>query len=146
MPKREVQIRNLSDARYARTLSAEVLAATGAYYVCFERYRPTRSLNQNSYYHAVVKMHLWAFLRDGSGDDWTEDDAHEFAKMTWLPVKERIMPNGEVRKVPTSTTELDTGEFAHFTDQICLWLGESGVHVPTPQEYFDANKKDATED
>ncbi len=45
---------------------------------------------------------------------------------------------GEVRKIPRSTTTLDTKEFAVYLDQIIKLVGESGYVVPEPRWYREA--------
>ena len=142
MPKRECQILDMSEPQAKKGLLYQAAEAEGLHYFCLEPYFPKRSLSQNAYWFAVVIPILSQHLREGTGDSsWTNDAAHEFSKMLWLPAKTRKLPDGSEITTPTSSTELSTKEFSTLTDEAILWLGEQGIAVPSPDQYFDTHKR-----
>lgn len=136
MPKRNCQIINMSDAQVVRAKSQALLGAEGLYWFCLEKWHPKRTLAQNAFWWAVVVPRLTMCLQEGYGDNsWDDDSAHLWAKMLWLPVQERKLPDGTTIKLPVSTTKLDLAEFATLIDNATAWLGALGVSVPDSSEY-----------
>lgn len=130
MPKREVQILDTGSELAVNRLVKRIMTATGPWEVYFEPWQPVRTLTQNSYLHAVVYESAAALMSELYGEHISKDQAHEMLKERFLPVKEHVGPDGEVTRIPPTTTTLDTAEFGQYVDKIILWCAEYGVSVP----------------
>jgi len=90
--------------------------------------RKHRSLAANAYLWGVV----YAAASEWSGHD--AEELHEVFKGRFLPVRQVVMPTGELLDAPGSTRELDTEAFSEFVNKVIRWLGEQGVNVPQSSE------------
>lgn len=112
----------------------------GDYLVKFEP-RRKRTLNQNSYYWAVVVPIVKDALRDAGYDDVkTPDDVHMILKSTFLKKQIPNRKTGEFLEVTGSTAELTTKEFREFIDEVGKWCAEYlSVCLPAPgqQSYLN---------
>jgi len=87
-----------------------------------------RSLKANAYLWGVV----YAAASEWSGHD--AEELHEVFKGRFLPMRQVVMPTGELLDAPGSTRELDTEAFSEFMRKVIVWLAEQGVHVPDASE------------
>ena len=97
-----------------------------------EKYRPLRSLNQNSYYHSayVAELSKW------TGE--THKRTHEVLKELYLP-KRMVVFNGKDVVLNGSTRLLNKSEFSEYLMRIDAEFPE--VHFKTPSEAgFISNK------
>lgn len=82
-----------------------------------------RNLQQNRYYHALLKQieeQAWVEGRQYSAEVW-----HEMAKRKFIGFID--LPGGGC--IGQSTTSLSVGEFAEFTSQVEAWASqELGVY------------------
>lgn len=90
--------------------------------------RKHRSLKANAYLWGVV----YAAASEWSGHD--AEELHEVFKGRFLPMRQVVMPTGELLDAPGSTRELDTEAFSEFVNKVIRWLAEQGVHVPDASE------------
>lgn len=98
-----------------------------------QKYRKSRSLNQNNYMWGVVYQHV----ENDTGMD--VDDVHRFCTKKFLTVRTQIVnkKTGEVLEEETirSTTDLDTGEMETYLEQVRrFFLTELGIMIPLPNE------------
>ncbi len=120
--------------------------------ITVEKYRKTRSSNQNQYYWGVVIRYIQAILnRDSPGT--TPQQAHEFCRLEdvgkltdykVISVTEVDFASGlpvQVNYVIThlkSTTKLTTLEFEAYLERVRQWaLKAAGVIIPLPNEDID---------
>lgn len=97
------------------------------------RFRATRSLAQNAYYHAVVLV----YLARHTGMDvavW-----HDMLKVKFLSKEEFVKsPEGIIVEKFTlgdTTRKLDTQEFDDYIERIRLWAAEKlNLYIPVPNE------------
>ena len=93
----------------------------------------TRSLAQNKYYHAVIKVYfhkLWGAVLEGG---LTKDMVHEMLKRNFLPF-EITTPSGKIVTLYRSTKSLSTKEMGEFIDACRgYYLAETGEEIPLPQ-------------
>jgi hypothetical protein len=98
-----------------------------------QKYRKSRSLNQNNYMWGVVYQHV----ENDTGMD--VDDVHRFCTKKFLTVRTQIVnkKTGEVLEEETirSTTDLDTGEMETYLEQVRrFFLTELSIMIPLPNE------------
>lgn len=102
---------------YIETLEGKYVEVT------VRKERSQRSLQQNSYYHAVVvKM-----LSDFTG--YEQDEMHEILKQQFLK-----KVNADGFEFVKSTTKLSTVEFEEYLESIKRWAAMLGCVVPDPNE------------
>lgn len=120
-----------------RNLFAELYE--GKVKITVERYTPSRSNNQNSYYWKVlvngVKKHL-----NRMGNELSEKDVHEYIKRRVCPdlceyTKEVILPDGEIDEVTAySTKHLTTDQFSQLGERVRQWAAANGLQLQLPHE------------
>jgi len=85
---------------------------------------PKRSLDSNRYY--------WAVLGDISeqvvpGKSYEPSIFHEYFKSLFLPEKVIEMPDGGIKLIETSTTDLCQKSFSEYVEKIIKWSLENNV-------------------
>lgn len=98
---------------------------TGKYRLILEKYRVSRSTQQNRYYWAYLTI-----ISKDLGDD--PNSLHEYFKRKHLSPR-FISALGKEIKIPASTTKLSKGEFSDYISAIEL---ECGVPSPNPEELY----------
>jgi len=110
--------------------------------VIFQRKRKRRSDMQNKYYWAVVVPEIVRGMIDLGNEalQMGNNDhvllVHEFLKDTLLDNGVDIIGiEGEMFKMPPSTTRCSTTEFMEFIERARMWAGEKlGINIPGPNE------------
>jgi hypothetical protein len=97
--------------------------------VTVERITRKRSTNQNAYYWSVVVGEI----AKHTGHD--PEQIHELLKTMQSP-KWYLHPATSVQiGIPTSTTRLDTIQFAEYTERCRMWANDFlGLQIPLPGE------------
>jgi len=90
-----------------------------------ERYKKTRSGQQNRYYHGVVLAHI----AEHTGN--STEELHEIFKRMFLP-REFITYKGKEIQIPGSTARLNTLQFTEYIDKIIVEAGSMGISIPPP--------------
>ncbi len=86
-----------------------------------------RSLSQNAYYHAVVVPLVSAHT------GYSKEETHQQLAFRFNP--EMIEVDGEMYKVPGSTSKLNTSQFNEYLESIKQWASEEmGIYIPDPNE------------
>ena len=99
---------------------------------CLDIKRKKRSSAQNRYYFGTVIPIFQEALRETQGDFFSKDEVHEFLKGRFL-YKEMVTDDGEIIKLPKSTTECTTSDMMDYIEE-CRRFGS---------EYFDVNIPEA---
>lgn len=95
--------------------------------------KPNRSTSQNGYYWSVVVPMITEAVNE-YGNEWTNDDTHEFLKSRFNN-REVEMKNGVIVSLPQSTTGMDTAEFSRYIDEVKQWSSVVlGLYIPEPNE------------
>lgn len=129
--KRTVQIIDFNDERASNAVLRNVAKAKGRHYVCLEPVRSIRSLKANSYYWGIVLPYVSPIISELYGESFTDEEAHELLKRTFLPSREVTNhETGETVELTSTTTNKDSKEFAEYVDKIILFCAENGVAVP----------------
>src|SRR5690606_1528400 len=98
--------------------------------------RKSRSNPQNQYYWGIVVPTVQAGIND-FGNAFSVKDTHEFLKKEFN-YSDVECKEGYFIKMPNSTTEMDTIEFADYLDKIKAFSIEVlGVRIPEPNEHFE---------
>ena len=127
-------ILDLSVADNKRRLLSAVGVMSGVWEVDIRPRRDTRTLRQNSYYHAVITPALAKYLSDQDYDVTTPEDAHEVLKARFLVANVVNKTTGEIlqRRVK-STTSLTPAEFSDYCERCRAWMADFfGIIVPDP--------------
>ena len=105
----------------------------GRYTVVFKKFRKTRSLPQNSYFHGVVLPQIHLVLKELG---WTQDDVKDALKDKYAyEIDEKT---GLKRLLHTA--EMDTKRMSEFTEDACRWAAENlGLYIPAPEERENEN-------
>lgn len=98
-----------------------------------QKYRKSRSLNQNNYMWGVVYQQI----EDFTGMEL--DEVHRFCTKKFLTIRTQIVnkKTGEVLEEDTirSTTDLNTGEMEEYLEKVRrFFLMELGIQIPLPNE------------
>lgn len=107
-------------------------------HVTFHKRKNTRSLNQNSYYWAVIIPIIQNCIKEEWGELWTLDKTHDFLKNN-CNFEELINEDtGEVVRRVKSTTENSTVEQEIFHEK-CRKLASDffNTQIPLPNENLE---------
>jgi len=100
-------------------------AKDGQYSIKIEKWKKTRTLQQNNYLWLYYKI-----ISDDTGDNI--NDLHEFFKRKLLPPRFVIVMKREV-KLPTTTTNLSKSEFSLYIKGI---EELTGILAPETERYL----------
>jgi hypothetical protein len=106
-------------------------------------WKPPRSNQQNRYYHGVeVKRIHRYFLHHGN--DWTTSQVSEFLKEEVGGLIDVLyLPNGQKRRIPRSSTSLDTAEWEVFMEKCREWAARVlEMVIPLPNEVLEDDQWD----
>jgi hypothetical protein len=125
MGKQHVETINFSDVDSKRRHIQQIWTLQGLYDVTLKPRKRTRTLDQNSYYWVAICAPLGHWLTEQSGEPFTKDDAHEYLKSRFTPVREPVIKStGEVMEIRRSTSDLDTLEFSDYVERCIDWMAE----------------------
>jgi len=94
-----------------------------------------RSLEQNSYYWAVIIPITKNAINESWGEVWNTEKTHEFLKSKFLFYEKINQETSEIIRVPKSTTENTTIEQENYYFEIREFLKEwFNVDCPLPNE------------
>ena len=105
---------------------AKQLVETAEDGMILELRKPKRSLEQNRYY--------WAVLTDISeqvvpGRAYEPSVWHEYLRALFLPERMVELPDGSVKMVEASTSELRVNEFTEYLEKVIKWSAEHEVKL-----------------
>ena len=105
---------------------AKQLVETAEDGMILELRKPKRSLEQNRYY--------WAVLTDISeqvvpGRTYEPSVWHEYLRALFLPERMIELPDGSVKMVEASTSELRVNEFTEYLEKVIKWSAEHEVKL-----------------
>ena len=105
---------------------AKQLVETAEDGMILELRKPKRSLEQNRYY--------WAVLTDISeqvvpGRSYEPSVWHEYLRALFLPERMVELPDGSVKMVEDSTSELRVNEFTEYLEKVIKWSAEHEVKL-----------------
>jgi len=128
--------------RVARNALREVQAMAGLgkpVEVRIRIYQRKKTLPQNAtvwMWHTEVASQLTERCREAGSDvSWTKEDVHELVfKPRWMPMRERMLPDGEVIAAPIGTSDKEaTAEvISEAMEQYLVWIYEQGMEVTVP--------------
>jgi hypothetical protein len=103
---------------------AKQLVESAADGMVLEIRKPKRSLDQNRYY--------WAILSDISeqvvpGKDYEPSIWHEYLRALFLPERMVELPDGSMKMLEGSTSELRVNEFTEYLEKVIKWSAEHDV-------------------
>lgn len=97
--------------------------------------KKTRSNNQNRYYFGVVIESVRKGLFDIGYSFFSNEQVHEFLKLTFLKKNIVNEETGEVITTLGSTAEMSTEEFMNYITEIKVWAAEYlSITIPEPNE------------
>jgi len=105
---------------------AKQLVETAEDGMILELRKPKRSLEQNRYY--------WAILTDISeqvvpGKAYEPSVWHEYLRALFLPERMVELPDGSVKMVEASTSELRVNDFTEYLEKVIKWSAEHEVKL-----------------
>jgi hypothetical protein len=101
-----------------------------------------RSLNQNSYLHAVFTLCVKGLRDMGYNEIYDMEDAKTFYKNLYLAYQAPNVMTGEMYPVIRKTSQLSKDEMGVFIDRIREnQLEFGGNYIPTPEEWKQNNEK-----
>jgi hypothetical protein len=105
----------------------------GKYELVIKR-KNKRSLPINKYYWGcVVELEREGFK--SRGYDYSKEQVHDFNKAEFNYTELVNEETGEVKKVPSTTTDISNTQFIEFLERIKLFCAEwLNVYVPDPNE------------
>lgn len=80
------------------------------YLVTIKQNRPVRSMSHNRYYRLCLKI-----IGEHTGEN--EDRLHMLFK-SMFNFEEVTLPNGDIRRIPATTSDLNTVEFHKYISQV----------------------------
>lgn len=86
-----------------------------------------RSHDANAYYWSL--LHEIADKVQPSGNAYSADTWHQYAKSRWLGADDVTLPNGKTLTVPHSTANLSVDEFNDYITKLEAWANERGVYL-----------------
>ena len=113
----------------------------GRWLVTITKYKKSRSLNQNNFYHGCVVPAVKDGLVDMGFDKYLMDNetVHEFLKSKFL--KQDVgVESGEFITITKSTAKLSTTEFIDYIAEIQAWSSTFlNIYIPDPGEQSELN-------
>lgn len=110
--------------------------------VVVEEAKRRRSLPQNAFLHGVVLPAVWSELFVKNGAVCSIEDVKVYLKSEVGQLYKSIIdPDGEVKKVLRSTTELSTTEWEDWLTQIRAWAAGYQLTIPLPNELTNIGEK-----
>lgn len=111
--------------------------------IILSEWRPPRSGKQNRYYWGVVVKRIHRVFTH-HGNDWTTDQVSEFLKEEVGGLIDVLyLPNGQKRRIPRSSTSLDTGEWEVFMEKCREWAARVlNLVIPLPNEILEDDEWD----
>lgn len=125
---------DLSNSTAKRELMSEVGRFGGLYAVTIKPIRPTRSSQQNRYFHGVICRAFREFMAS-QGQHFTHEQVYQFLRDRFIPRAPVLdITTGEVIDyMPASTAALDVPAFAEFLTAVLEWMEDTfGIIVPEP--------------
>ena len=104
--------------------------------VCFEEFKPTRSLNQNALSHVwyrEIAKYLKGKMTWDDGTAFSEDDVKQMLKMKYLPTRSKILKGKEIH-VPVDTSNLPAGDMYEYMERVQQWAMDKGLTLPVPED------------
>lgn len=99
----------------------------GKYLITVKKHRIIRSLDQNKYYWAIIKI-------IGIHTGYDQDTLHELFKSMFNFIEIKL-PNGDIRRVGQTTSDLDTDEFTRYINQVKQYgRDDFGCIIPEKQD------------
>lgn len=92
-----------------------------------------RTAAQNRFYWAMLRQISDSILPDGrryNADTW-----HEYCKTRWLSTMMVELPNGEIKEVERTTTNLTKHEFSDYITQVLAWCSDMGMRWSDEMTY-----------
>jgi hypothetical protein len=131
---------DMGSLREKRDLLSRIGALQGMWRVELCRYHKRRTDAQNRWYWPAYVQPFAQYRRD-QGEEFTDQQAHEFYKGEFLNVGEtRIVSpvTGEeiVRKKTGSTKDLNTAQFSEYLEKCAKFLAEF-CHIIVPPPCYD---------
>lgn len=115
--------------------------SNGKYEILVKKTRHIRTIQQNKYLFGVVYPYVLQGLIDLGYDDITNiDQVHELCKYRFT--KEHVVNHNtnEIIDFPTSTTLMNTVQFATYIQEIKKWANEYlNINIPDPEQYYNNN-------
>lgn len=100
------------------------------------RKRKKRSLNQNSYYWAVVIPAIRRMLEE-YGNEVDDEETHSFLKEHVGKLTGSVVDSvGRRLAVSKSSASLTTAEFEAYLLRVTAWAAQEGVIIPSPNEHI----------
>lgn len=133
---------NFADMRQKQEFLGRCGALNDSHELSIKPFRPRRSLRANAYYWAAVIPAFQQFAAE-QGDDWDKETCHEIIVRNTLGETTAIVKStGEVlAKVRRPTHTLNSEEFSRFVDQAIAWLGDYGIYVPPPEQFYEPKER-----
>ena len=85
-----------------------------------------RTAAQNRFYWATLNQ-IADCLRP-TGRTYSADTWHEYLKTMFLHTMMIELPNGDLKEVERTTTNLNKQDFADYITQVLSWANENGVY------------------
>jgi hypothetical protein len=85
-----------------------------------------RTAAQNRFYWATLNQ-ISDCLRP-TGRTYSADTWHEYLKTMFLHTMMIELPNGDLKEVERTTTNLNKQEFADYITQVLSWANDNGVY------------------
>lgn len=86
-----------------------------------------RTAAQNRRYWGPLLEDIEEQARGKNGETFTREAWHEWFAEQWVPRIEMQLPDGTLRTVRMSTTDLNTKQFSDYMTRIEVWGAEHGV-------------------
>lgn len=102
--------------------------------ISVEEKKSRRSLNQNAFYHGVVIPTVRLAFLD-AGTPLTAYECHEILFGAVVKHTKAItMPDGSIKEVRRSSTDMTTAEWENAMEMIRAWAAQWGIIIPLPNE------------
>ena len=110
---------------YTREIAFEALRNAPDGFVMEIRHED-RTTQQNRFYWALLNNISEQIRPDGKS--YSADIWHEHMKTQFLIPKMMKLPNGMLKEVERTTTELTKSEFTEYVEQVLAYATENGLH------------------
>ncbi len=109
--------------------------------ITIQERKKRRSLSQNSFYFGVVVPAIQNMFFD-AGQSVSTDTVHEYLKKHVGNLVTTLQtPDGAIKPVTRSSTELSTMDWEIFIEQIRAWAAQWGTMVPFPNDNLTIGEK-----
>lgn len=104
--------------------------------ITIKQHHPKRSLNQNDYWHGVLRKHVLPIFKV-INEKWTVERLHDTTLKMLGYVEIIEWPDGSTEEVRMESKNFTKPQWEEFMQRARVLYAESGIYIPLPNEALE---------